>query len=356
MNTLKVDDFDYILPDELIATNPTDIRDQSRLLIVENSDDINPIIETHASSFGDIVNYIRPNDLVIFNNSKVIKARLFGQKSSGGKVELLVERILDDNKIIAHVRLNKTINIGLNILLPDEQCLTVIEKLDGLFKLVPTKALNWVAYLDKFGHIPLPPYMKRSSTSSDDTRYQTVYAKDHGSVAAPTAGLHFTNELLEKIRAQGTQIAYVTLHVGSGTFKPVSVEYLSEHKMHSEVYSISTDTLELIRNCKKNGGNIIAVGTTSLRTLETIARNNFTQLTGETDIFITPGFEFKLVDKLITNFHLPKSTLLMLVSAFSGISTIKQVYQYAIANKYRFFSYGDAMLLTRQLKGSSHGK
>lgn len=355
MNTLKVNDFDYVLPEELIATNPTDVRDQSRLLIVENTGDTSPIA-TQDLFFNQVLDYIQPNDLVVFNNSKVIKARLFGQKSSGGKVELLVERILDNNEVIAHVRLNKTINIGLNILLPDEQCLIVTEKLDGLFKLAPTKAINWIDYLDKFGHIPLPPYMRRSSTTSDDTRYQTVYAKDHGSVAAPTAGLHFTAELLEKIQNKGAQIAYVTLHVGSGTFKPVSVEYISEHKMHSEVYAISTHTLELIRNCKKNGGNIIAVGTTSLRTLETIARNNFTQLTGETDIFITPGFEFKLVDKLITNFHLPKSTLLMLVSAFSGISTIKQVYQYAIANKYRFFSYGDAMLLTRRLKGSSHGK
>lgn len=355
MNKLKVNDFDYVLPEELIATNPTDIRDQSRLLIVENAEKANPIT-TYDLLFNQVADHIQPNDLVIFNNSKVIKARLFGQKASGGRVELLIERILESNEVIAHIRLNKTINLGLNILLPDEQCLIVTEKLDGLFKLSSAKAIDWIDYLDKFGHIPLPPYMKRSSTTNDDTRYQTVYAKDHGSVAAPTAGLHFTAELLEKIQHKGAKIAYITLHVGSGTFKPVSVEYISEHKMHSEVYSISPSTLELIKNCKKNGGNIIAVGTTSLRTLETIARNNFTQLTGETDIFITPGFEFKLVDKLITNFHLPKSTLLMLVSAFSGISTIKQVYQYAVTNKYRFFSYGDAMLLTRERKGSSHGE
>ena len=351
MNTsLKVNDFNYFLPEELIATSPVEFRDQSRLLVVENNSLNDSLISVNDLLFNQLINYIKPNDLIIFNNSKVIKARLFGQKSTGGKIELLIERILDSGEVIAHVRSNKTINPGLNIILPNDISLTVTEKLEGIFKLVPNQPLNWIEYLDQHGHIPLPPYMKRSSSSLDDSRYQTVYAKDHGSVAAPTAGLHFTTQLLEQIQNVGAKIAYVTLHVGSGTFKPVSAEFITEHKMHSEVFSITDDTLKLIFECKKKGGNVIAVGTTSLRTLETIARDNFTRLNGETDIFITPGFEFKLVDKLITNFHLPKSTLLMLVSAFSGFGTIRQVYKHAIGNKYRFFSYGDAMLLTRNNK------
>ncbi len=340
---LKVADFDYELPEELIALAPTDVRDQSRLLVVNNT-------QLLDLSFKQITDFIKPNDLVIFNNSKVIKARIFGQKLTGGKIELLIERVLPDNSIIAHVRSNKTIPLGLKILLPQNKQITIIEKLDGLFKLSVTGNIDWINYLEQFGNIPLPPYIRRNPTNNDDSRYQTVYANHFGSVAAPTAGLHFTSELLENITILGAKIAYVTLHVGSGTFKPVSTEYISQHKMHSELYSISPTTIDLIKECKSSGGNIIAVGTTSLRTLEAAAQNNFTHLNGDTDIFITPGYEFKIVNKLITNFHLPKSTLLMLVSAFSGIETIKQAYRHAINNNYRFFSYGDAMLLTRTPK------
>lgn len=337
---LQLSDFDYTLPQELIANNPTPSRDESRLLVVNNN--------LHDLYFKDIINFIEPNDLIIFNDSKVLKARLFGHKPSGGKIELLIERILPNNNLIAHIRSNKQINIGMLINLPCNITMTVTTKLDGLFELsiIPeVTTFNWIKYLDQYGHIPLPLYIRRQDNELDEQRYQTVYARHPGSVAAPTAGLHFTDDLLKLIKAKDVQCAHITLHVGSGTFKPVSVNFIHEHKMHSEIYSIPESTLHLINQCKAHGGKIIAVGTTSLRTLEAAALNGFNSLSGETDIFITPGFQFKIVDKLITNFHLPKSTLLMLVSAFAGMDTIKQAYAHAINNHYRFFSYGDAMLL-----------
>ncbi|MCX8514315.1 MAG: tRNA preQ1(34) S-adenosylmethionine ribosyltransferase-isomerase QueA [Burkholderiales bacterium] len=340
---LKVSDFDYFLPPELIAYNPPPQRDSSRLLIVNAA---NSLI---ATQFKDIVNAINKNDLVIFNNSKVIKARLFGNKISGGKIEVLIERILTNNNLLAFVRSNKKIYLGMIIQLPNNIKVEVVKIIDGNFELaLINNNLNWLLYLEQFGHIPLPHYIKRFDTAEDEQRYQTVYAKLAGSVAAPTAGLHFTNELLASIEQKGAKCAFVTLHVGAGTFKPVTANYVHEHKMHSEYYSIEQDTITAIENCHKNGGNIIAVGTTTLRTLETAAQHNFTQLNGETDIFITPGFKFKVVNKLITNFHLPKSTLLMLVSAFAGSDVIQKAYSYAIDNKFRFFSYGDAMLLKRK--------
>jgi S-adenosylmethionine:tRNA ribosyltransferase-isomerase len=337
----KLSDFDYELPDELIASNPPKNRGDSRLLVATNQNLLD-------LKFNQIIDFINPNDVIVFNNSKVIKARLFGNKISGGKIEILIERILPNKEIIAFIGSNKTIPIGMIVKLPNEISVKVIEKMDGLFKLSPISPVNWLEYLDKYGHIPLPPYIKRTDDKDDETRYQTVYAKNEGSVASPTAGLHFTKELLEQIKNKGATIAYVTLHVGSGTFKPVSNEDISKHKMHSEIYSIDENTLQLIRQARLNGGSIIAVGTTSVRTLETVAKNSFTRLTGETDIFITPGYKFQLVDKMITNFHLPKSTLMMLVSAFAGFETIKKVYSHAVKNKYRFFSYGDACIFMKQ--------
>lgn len=339
---LKVSDFDYFLPDELIASAPTAKRDASKLLVAIQD----KLIDL---SFQEIISFIEPNDLVIFNDSRVLKARLFGQKLSGGKIEILIERILSNNNLVAHVRSNKTIPIGMTVNLPGNATVTVIQKLDGLFELSGNIS-DWANYLEQYGHIPLPPYIKRDDDSHDAVRYQTVYAKNLGSVAAPTAGLHITEDLLTKIQEKGATTAYVTLHVGSGTFKPVNVDYIHQHIMHSEIYSIPDETINLIHRTKAKGGSIIAVGTTSLRTLEAAAVDNFTKPSGETNIFITPGFEFKAVDKLITNFHLPKSTLLMLVSAFAGVDVIKQAYNHAIENKYRFFSYGDAMLLTKQQK------
>lgn len=355
-------DFDYYLPEELIAKIPLASRDKSRLLVVKNASNLNEVDSSLSENnrnakglnlvdaqFEQLIDYLEVGDLLVFNDSKVIKARLFGQKVSGGKIELLIERVLPNNEITAHIRSNKTINIGLEIYLPGELVVEVVEKLDGLFRLKVKNCSDnnfmWFDYLDNFGHIPLPPYMKRDAVVDDERTYQTVYAKVPGSVAAPTAGLHFTRELLEKIRAKGIDVAHVTLHVGSGTFKPVSVTNLADHKMHSEVYQVNSETVNLIQKTRSQGNKVIAVGTTSLRVLESIALSDFSVLRGDTDIFITPGFKFKVVDKLVTNFHLPQSTLLMLVSAFAGFETIKKVYQHAITNKYRFFSYGDAMLL-----------
>lgn len=337
---MQLTDFDYHLPGDLIAKEPLTRRDLSRLLIVNHEQ----LIE---KQFSDIIEYIDQDDLLVFNNSKVLKARLFGKKPSGGKIEILIERILDEQNIIAHVRSNKTVSVGLEILLPDTQKIRVTKILDGLFRLSFESPLNIIKYLEQFGHIPLPPYINRVDTPEDINRYQTVYAKPYGSVAAPTAGLHFSHSLLNKIEQMGIKTAFITLHVGSGTFKPVSVNDISQHKMHSEYYSVNKKTIELINHAQAKGGKIIAVGTTSLRTLETIANNGMIAGDGETDIFITPGYKFKLVEKLITNFHLPKSTLLMLVSAFAGIDNIKKAYRFAIENKYRFYSYGDAMLLNR---------
>ena len=337
---MKLSDFDYHLPEELIAKNPLSNRSDSRLLVV------NEHLEDH--NFSEIINYINPGDLLIRNDTRVVKARIFGHKPSGGKVEVMLERIIDQQHFIAHVRTSKRINIGMEIILPDDLVVTVSETLDGLFALQTRTPIDLYAYLEHHGNLPLPPYMQRQAEIADESRYQTVYAAHNGSVAAPTAGLHFTPELLAQIEAKGAQIASVTLHVGSGTFKPVSVENISEHKMHSEVFQINETTIELIKQAKARGGKIIAVGTTSLRTLESVTKRGLHAQSGETDIFITPGFKFQLVDKLITNFHLPKSTLLMLVSAFSGKNKIDMAYQYAIKNNYRFFSYGDAMLLTRQ--------
>ena len=337
---MKLSDFDYHLPEELIAKNPLSNRSDSRLLVV------NEHLEDH--NFSEIINYINPGDLLIRNDTRVVKARIFGHKPSGGKVEVMLERIIDQQHFIAHVRTSKRINIGMEIILPDDLVVTVSETLDGLFALQTRTPIDLYAYLEHHGNLPLPPYMQRQAEIADESRYQTVYAAHNGSVAAPTAGLHFTPELLAQIEAKGAQIASVTLHVGSGTFKPVSVENISEHKMHSEVFQINETTIELIKQAKARGGKIIAVGTTSLRTLESVAKRGLHAQSGETDIFITPGFKFQLVDKLITNFHLPKSTLLMLVSAFAGVDNIRNAYQHAIQNKYRFFSYGDAMFLTRQ--------
>jgi S-adenosylmethionine:tRNA ribosyltransferase-isomerase len=261
----------------------------------------------------------------------------------------MLERIIDQQHFIAHIRTSKSIKLGMQIILPNNLQVVVSEFIDGgLFALQTCSAIDLYSYLEHYGSLPLPPYMHREAELNDESRYQTVYAMHNGSVAAPTAGLHFTPQILAQLEAKGVKIAEVTLHVGSGTFKPVSCEKISEHKMHSEVFQINQETIDLIKQTKAKGGKIIAVGTTSLRTLETVALRGLYAQSGETDIFITPGFKFQLVDKLITNFHLPKSTLLMLVSAFSGKQLIENVYQHAIAQQYRFFSYGDAMLLTRQ--------
>ncbi len=338
---MKLSDFDYHLPEELIASSALENRSASRLLVADGDKLVD-------KQFSDIIDYLQAGDLLVLNNTRVVKARLFGSKPTGGKVEVMLERIINNQEIIAHVRTSKSIKLGMLVDLPGNITMEVIQLLDGLFKLKTLQNINIYEYLEKYGNLPLPPYMHRQAEKFDEERYQTVYAKHEGSVAAPTAGLHFTPELLDAIQRKGVNITYVTLHVGSGTFKPVSVEDISEHKMHSEVFEIDQNTIDLIERTKQSGSRVIAVGTTSMRTLESVALRGMYAQTGETDIFITPGFKFKVVDALITNFHLPKSTLLMLVSAFSGSELIKKIYAHAIENKYRFFSYGDAMLLTRK--------
>lgn len=340
LTTMRLSDFDYHLPIEYIANQPLVNRDDSRLLVLNDT--------IQDRQFKDILDCLNAGDLLVLNNTRVVKARLFGQKVTGGKVEVMLERVINNHEIIAHVGTSKAIKIGMQIQLPGEVNMEVVERMDNIFRLRVVQDIDIYAYLEKYGNLPLPPYMQRQAGVDDETRYQTVFAAHNGSVAAPTAGLHFTPELLAQIQAKGVKIAYLTLHVGSGTFKPVSVENIAEHKMHSEVFEINDTTVELIKQTKQAGGKVIAVGTTSLRTLESVAKRGLHAQRGETDIFITPGFKFELVDKLITNFHLPKSTLLMLVSAFSGKTQIDRAYQHAIQNNYRFFSYGDAMLLTRQ--------
>lgn len=338
---MKLTDFDYPLPKELIATTPLENRSQSRLLIVKN-----PVEDC---LFDQIINYINPEDLLVMNNTRVVKARMFGCKTSGGKVEILLERIYDQYNFVGHIKTSKAVKLGMEVILPNQLLVTVVKRLEGgLFQFTTNEPVDLYSYLEKYGNLPLPPYMGRQAEQIDEKRYQTVYAKYNGSVAAPTAGLHFTSELLAEIQAKGTKLAHITLHIGSGTFKPVNVENIAEHKMHSETYNVTQESIDLIKSAKANGGKIICVGTTSLRTLETIASRGLYAQSGETDIFITPGFKFKLADKLITNFHLPKSTLLMLVTAFAGKLEIDAAYQHAINNKYRFFSYGDAMLLKRK--------
>jgi S-adenosylmethionine:tRNA ribosyltransferase-isomerase len=308
-------------------------------------------------SFKDLPSLLRAGDLMVFNDTKVINARLFGEKATGGKVELLIERVLGGNQVAAHMRVSKKPEVGATIKLvcaagqEDGLCATLLGRwpnVDGpLYRFVLSNDLGDDPYamMQRHGHVPLPPYITHSDSPDDVQRYQTVFAKNPGAVAAPTAALHFDDALFAQLDAAGVERAYVTLHVGAGTFQPVKTEVLSEHQMHSEWYEVPQATQDAIAACKARGGRIVAVGTTSVRTLESWAQTGLAS--GDTNIFITPGYAFKLVDVLVTNFHLPKSSLMMLVSAFAGYAPIMDLYRHAIAQEYRFFSYGDAMLLER---------
>lgn len=334
-------DFDYHLPDELIAQHPPEDRGGSRLLHVAGK-------TLSDKVFPDLLELVSAGDVLVFNDTKVIKARLFGEKESGGKVEALIERVLDMHSALAHVRASKSPKPGSYLVFAGKWRARMVERVGELFLLRFVAEENVFSILEQSGSLPLPPYIERAAGSDDDDRYQTVYAKELGAVAAPTAGLHFTEDTLQRLQDKGVKLAYVTLHVGAGTFQPVRVERIEEHKMHSEVYDIPEATCELIRQAKQAGNRVIAVGTTSMRALESAAQSGeLATGHGETDIFITPGYRFRVVDRLLTNFHLPKSTLLMLVSAFAGYDEIRQAYQHAVQNKYRFFSYGDAMLLEK---------
>lgn len=340
---MKKSDFNYLLPDELIAQKPLASRDASRLLCMNRDTG-----QINDRQFTDFIDLIHVEDLLVFNDTKVIPARLFGKKSSGGKVEILIERIVDDHHAIAHIKASKSPKAGAVLELDNSYYCEVQGREDDLFKLKFTDVITLLNLLEEIGHIPLPPYITRADDESDINRYQTVFAKQAGAVAAPTAGLHFDEAMMEKIKVKGVQTAFVTLHVGSGTFQPVRVENLAEHLMHKEYFIVSSETVAAVEQTRARGGRVIAIGTTAVRALESASRSGaLVTGFGDTDLFITPGYEFKSVDAMLTNFHLPESTLLMLVSAFAGYQPIMNAYQHAIKHTYRFFSYGDAMFLSR---------
>jgi len=346
---MKLSDFKYELPDELIARYPTKERTASRLLSLDGSSG-----NVEHGKFTDLINQISPNDLIIFNNTKVIPARLLGQKASGGKVEVLVERVLDENRVLAHVRSSKSPKPGTQMHLENAINVEMESREGNLFVLKFLHEESVFSLLDKHGHMPLPPYIDRADELDDKERYQTVYADKAGAVAAPTAGLHFDDAMLQAIEQKGARVAFVTLHVGAGTFLPVRVDDISQHQMHSEYAEVPSEVIDAIFETKSQGGKVIAVGTTSVRSLESAAKHAAEQnqplsaFAGETDIFIYPGFEFQVVDAMVTNFHLPESTLIMLISAFAGQDHVLAAYDIAVQEKYRFFSYGDAMFITRK--------
>jgi len=345
---MKLSDFRYSLPPELIAQEALDERAASRLLHVDTKTNPAKFYDKH---FVDILDLIHKDDLLIFNDTRVIPARLHGQKESGGKVEVMVERVLDDHRVLAHVRANKSPKAGSKLLLEGSLQAKVLGREGRLFDIRFLHEQTVFELLEQHGHIPLPPYIEREDTEADKERYQTVFAKNLGAVAAPTAGLHFTSDLLQSLKDKGVATAQVTLHVGAGTFLPVSVDNLEDHIMHAEWVDVGNDVCDAVKQCKARGGKVIAVGTTSVRSLESAAKATGTlqPFTGDTKLFITPGSSFNVVDAMITNFHLSESTLLMLVSAFSGYENIKAAYEHAIAERYRFFSYGDAMFLDKQV-------
>lgn len=340
---MHIDDFDFELPPALIAQHPPEIRGSSRLLVALPGETI------CDNQFTHLPDYVTAGDVLVFNNTKVMKARLYGQKASGGKIEALVERVVDAHTAWAHIRSSKSPKPGADLLFEGGLKATMVARHGELFELHFAGAETVWHLLAKHGHMPLPPYIEREAGVDDDERYQTVYAKREGAVAAPTAGLHFTESLLQTLMDKGVHLAEITLHVGAGTFQPVRVDNIEQHHMHSEWYDVPEHVVATIQAAKTRGNRVWAIGTTSMRALESAARSgSLVAGQGDTDIFITPGFHFNVVDRLITNFHLPKSTLLMLVSAFSGYDEIRAIYQHAINEQYRFFSYGDAMLLGNQ--------
>ncbi len=341
---MRTDDFDFFLPDTLIAQFPTHQRRASRLLQVNGKKG-----ELRDNLFVNLPQLLLPGDLLIFNDTRVIKARLHGRKDSGGQIEALVERVQGEHEALAHIRASKAPKPGSRLIFADTIEAEVIARQDDLFLLHFHNPTPVTELLEQVGFLPLPPYIQHNPSDFDENRYQTIYAREPGAVAAPTAGLHFDEGMLAELTLNNINVAYITLHVGSGTFLPVRVQNLADHKMHSERYLIPQSTVNAIEQARASGGRIIAVGTTVLRALESAAHlGNLVAGENETSIFITPGFQFQIVESLLTNFHLPKSTLLMLVSAFGGVDLLKSAYLHAVKEKYRFFSYGDAMLIERQ--------
>jgi len=339
---MRTADFDFELPEYLIAQHPPAIRGGSRLLRVSGA-------HLADDQFAHLGQFLGPNDLLVLNDTRVLKARLHGEKASGGKVEVLVERVLGEHEVLAQVRASKALKVGSQFCLANRFLVTMLGREGEFFHLRFEATETVFELLEQFGQLPLPPYITHAAEAEDDERYQTVFAREAGAVAAPTAGLHFDAAMMQALQAQGVAMAYVTLHVGAGTFKPVRVDNVAEHVMHSERYTVPLVTVEAIRQTRANGGCVVAVGTTSLRALESAAASGeLLAGAGETRIFITPGYQFKVVDRLLTNFHLPKSTLLMLVSAFAGTENMRAAYRHAVQQEYRFFSYGDAMLIERE--------
>lgn len=338
---MKKSDFSYQLPEELIVQKPLPERGTSRLLCLNKHTG-----QFTDKQFTDFIDLIDERDLLVFNDTKVIPARLFGIKTTGGKVEILIERVLDEHHAIAHVRASKSPKEGALIRLDRGYSCAVQGRADDLFRLEFKGDAPLLEILGEIGHIPLPPYITRADEEADVSRYQSVFAKHAGAVAAPTASLHFDLAMMEKIKAKGVATAFVTLHVGSGTFQPVRVEDLSQHIMHKEYFTVPQETVDAVHQAKARGGRVIAIGTTAVRALESASQTGqFESGFGDTALFITPGYQFKSVDAMLTNFHLPESTLLMLVAAFAGYQPVMDAYQHAISQSYRFFSYGDAMFL-----------
>jgi S-adenosylmethionine:tRNA ribosyltransferase-isomerase len=341
MRHFSLGDFDFALPPELIAQHPAAERSASRLL-----DGTGPLPVDRI--FRDLPSLLQPGDLLVFNDTQVVKARLYGEKPTGGKLELLVERVLQGREVVAHMKVSKKPPVGTELRMDGGFTATLLGRWpeeDGpLFRFAFSDDPH--ALMERHGHVPLPPYITHDDTADDAQRYQTVFARHPGAVAAPTAALHFDQPVLDALEARGVQRASVTLHVGAGTFQPVKVEDIAQHRMHSEWYRVPQATQDAVAALRARGGRLVAVGTTTVRTLESWARTG--QASGDTDIFITPGFDFRQVDLLLTNFHLPKSTLLMLVSAFTGYPHMMDLYRHAVESRYRFFSYGDAMLLARK--------
>ena len=345
MRAFTLSDFDFALPPDLVAQHPATERTASRLLDGTGDAPVDRI-------FRDLPSLLRSGDLLVFNDTRVVKARLFGEKPTGGKLELLVERVLTGQEVVAHMKVSKKPHVGTTLQMVGGFTATLLgrwpEEDGALFRFAFQSPAGEDPYalMARCGHVPLPPYIEHTDSAEDESRYQTVFARVPGAVAAPTAALHFDEGLLAQLEARGVQRANVTLHVGAGTFQPVKTENIAEHTMHAERYEVPEATQRAIAACKARGGRVVAVGTTTVRTLESWAKSG--EAAGDTRIFITPGFAFAHVDLLITNFHLPKSTLMMLVSALAGYERVMALYAHAIAHRYRFFSYGDAMLLARQ--------
>ena len=345
---MKTSDFSFELPDELIARYPMPERSSSRLLVFDTEQD-----QIQDRIFRDIEELLVPGDLLVFNNTRVIPARLFGEKLSGGKLEALVERVIGEHDVLAHVRCSRSPKPGQQIRLGNA-LVEVIGREDALFHLRFPSDKPVLDVLEEIGHMPLPHYMERDDAEEDRERYQTVYAEKPGAVAAPTAGLHFDEPLLERLKAKGVRFAFVTLHVGAGTFKPVKVDNVNEHVMHSEYIEVSDDVVKAVKDTRAHGNRVVAVGTTSVRSLESASQSGqIESFYGDSQIFIYPGYQFRSVDAIITNFHLPESTLIMLISAFAGRDGTLAAYDHAVTECYRFYSYGDAMFLPNKISNEA---